>query len=63
MEEPGCPEKEHRADCKFVHQTLLIEWKLFQLHQGDVILIGVGVVPLFESVGDLDIIEGWLVPV
>lgn len=62
MEETGCPGNADRADRRVVLQTLVWEWKFDQLHQGDVILMSVGVVPLFESVGDSDIIESWLVP-
>lgn len=60
MEEPGCPGNADRTDRRVVRQTLVWEWKFAQLHQGDVILMGVGIVPLFESVGDSDIIEAWL---
>ncbi len=50
MEEPGCPGNADRADRRVVRQTFICEWKFAKLHQGDVILMGVGVVPLFESV-------------
>lgn len=46
MEEHGGPGDAKRADHRVVSITLVGEWELLQLHQGDVILTGRGVVPL-----------------
>lgn len=63
MEEPGGPGNTDRADRRVAHQTLLGHRKFLQLHQSDVVLTGDGVIPLFESVVELDITERWLVSV